>query len=98
MNKRISVLILLFGISAAAAKAEIPGQSRIVRFLSDTPLTDEAVEHLKEMTWLRTLALNSAGISGGAFQRLRQTLPDCTLRFRKDLSAHKTNPSKKCIL
>jgi F-box/leucine-rich repeat protein 14 len=62
--------------------------------LSGTPLTDEAVEHLKEMTWLRTLALNATEISDEALQRLRQALPDCTLHFSKEPSAHETKSLK----
>ena len=47
---------------------------------------------------LRTLNLNSAGISGEALQRLRQALPDRTLYFRKESSAYMTKPPYRCII
>jgi Leucine-rich repeat (LRR) protein len=49
--------------------------------LSQTHLTDDAVDALAALTWLKTLILTQTDITDEAAQRLRQALPDVSIRF-----------------
>jgi hypothetical protein len=52
--------------------------------LPGAPLTDAAVEPLKQMKHLQVLSINTTGMSEGAVEELRRALPDCTIRTSKN--------------
>lgn len=65
--------------------AEVPVLARFTKLdslnLGQTRLTDDAIEGLAKLNWLKDLTLTQTSITDEGVQRLRDALPDVSIRF-----------------
>lgn len=80
-----NLLVTLNLEQSGITDAEVPVLARFTKLeslnLSQTRLTDEAIEGLAKLTWLKDLTLTQTNFTNEGAQRLREALPDVSIRF-----------------
>ncbi len=67
-----------FGDAQAPILIRFPNQNKLI--IMETSITDATIQSLMQMKSLKLIAMTQTDVTAGVVQRLRQALPDCTIK------------------